>query len=654
MEINTSEISVVMQGAVYPITPFAIASVRLLLPDSQIILSTWEGSDLSKIEKNIKVILNRDPHKKGMKYPNNSNRMILSTIEGLKAVQTRYTLKIRTDFYLQNLNFLKLFEENPNTNCGMRFLERRVVCYGWAAQKGRYFQIGDFYHFGLTKDLIDIWDVPLMSNEELFWFEKKLPYNSIYLRSTTNRYHPEQYLWVNFLRKKGVALDFIDYTDSREKHKKLSEDSFADNLIFASFPEFAVYTPKKNLLKYNLGFGSRESDFSDWVRICQERNCDYIPKAGLHLNKNLRRKSKFVYDICRIINVFSSAIPIRSLRRMIRDNTKAHIIKKLLYNEKQDSGRNSSRFFNKVSVNKAANLFIKESSKISKIIAEKKWYESMPDELQKYCPKVLGFYQDGNVAKLTLEYIDNPSLAVLFTREKLSQDEFNSVLASLFETYSEFISHKGTLDKGYDLKKIYLDKTLDRIESAVNGPLAPLISAQNISLNGETISGFPKVKNKLMKKLELIASAPFSASVIHGDLCFSNILFEKKTNSFRFVDPRGSFGDGFGIYGDPRYDIAKLRHSFVGLYDFIIADKFLLNESKGSTFSCSLNIVSGYNQSGLESFFDKLALSYGFNVYDIKLIEAVLFLTMIPLHSENEIHQKAFFLTALKKINDIL
>ena len=80
MEINTSEISVVMQGAVYPITPFAIASVRLLLPDSQIILSTWEGSDLSKIEKNIKVILNRDPHKKGMKYPNNSNRMILSTI----------------------------------------------------------------------------------------------------------------------------------------------------------------------------------------------------------------------------------------------------------------------------------------------------------------------------------------------------------------------------------------------------------------------------------------------------------------------------------------------------------------------------------------------------------------------------------------------
>lgn len=90
------------------------------------------------------------------------------------------------------------------------------------------------------------------------------------------------------------------------------------------------------------------------------------------------------------------------------------------------------------------------------------------------------------------------------------------------------------------------------------------------------------------------------------------------------------------------------------MYDFIIADKFLLNESKGPTFSCSLNIVSGYNQSGLESFFDKLALSYGFNVYDIKLIEAVLFLTMIPLHSENEIHQKAFFLTALKKINDIL
>ena len=654
MKFETSEISVVMQGAVYPITPYAIACIRRLLPGSQIILSTWEGSDLSKIGNDINIILNHDPHKKGVKYPNNSNRMILSTLTGLKAVQTKYALKIRTDFYLQNLNFLKLFEENPNTNCGMRFLERRVVCYGWAAQKGRYFYMGDFYHFGLTRVVLDIWDVPLMSDEELFWFKNNSPHNSYYLRSTTNRYHPEQYLWVNFLRKKGVDLDFTDYTDSREKHKKISEDSFADNLIFASFPEFAVFTPKSNLLKYNLGSGSRECDFSGWAQICKERDCNYNPKLSLLCSERSRKKSKIVYNICSITNIISCAIPIKNIRRKVRDNIKAYIIKKILYSGQHKGKQNASRFFNKVKVDYQANVFTKESYQISKIIAEKEWYKNIPNELQEFCPRVLGFSQDGNIAELSLEYIDNPSLSVLFTKEELSQGEFNSILESLFKLYLKFISHKDNLGEGYNFRKIYIDKTLERMDTFVNSPLNSLISAKEIFLNGERIRGFPEVKDKLLKKLQGIATAPYPASVIHGDFCFSNILFNKEKKTFRFVDPRGSFGEGFSIYGDPRYDIAKLRHSFVGLYDFIIADKFLLRESKDVFFSFNLKILTVYNLSDLESFFDKLVMSYGFNVNDIKVIEATLFLSMIPLHKEKESHQKAFFLIALKKLNDII
>lgn len=192
------------------------------------------------------------------------------------------------------------------------------------------------------------------------------------------------------------------------------------------------------------------------------------------------------------------------------------------------------------------------------------------------------------------------------------------------------------------------------MDTLVNSPLNSLISAKEIFLNGERIRGFPEVKDKLLKKLQGIATAPYPASVIHGDFCFSNILFNKEKKTFRFVDPRGSFGEGFSIYGDPRYDIAKLRHSFVGLYDFIIADKFLLRESKDVFFSFNLKILTVYNLSDLESFFDKLVMSYGFNVNDIKVIEATLFLSMIPLHKEKESHQKAFFLIALKKLNDII
>ena len=56
----------------------------------------------------------------------------------------------------------------------------------------------------------------------------------------------------------------------------------------------------------------------------------------------------------------------------------------------------------------------------------------------------------------------------------------------------------------------------------------------------------------------------------------------------------------------------------------------------------------------LEAFFDELVVAYGYNSQEIKLIEALLFLTMIPLHGEDSLRQQAFYLTAIKKLNEVL
>ena len=39
------------------------------------------------------------------------------------------------------------------------------------------------------------------------------------------------------------------------------------------------------------------------------------------------------------------------------------------------------------------------------------------------------------------------------------------------------------------------------------------------------------------------------------------------------IDPRGSFGE-YKIHGDKNYDIAKLQHSILGDYDFILNNLF--------------------------------------------------------------------------------
>ena len=120
---------------------------------------------------------------------------------------------------------------------------------------------------------------------------------------------------------------------------------------------------------------------------------------------------------------------------------------------------------------------------------------------------------------------------------------------------------------------------------------------------------------------------------------------------FKLIDPRGRFKTQ-SIYGDPRYDIAKLRHSIVGLYDFIIAGLYKLT----CLGDCSYNfqISTPVLTEKLEPFFDELVVGYGYNRREIKLIEALLFLTMIPLHKDDIQRQKAFYLTAIKKLNEVL
>ena len=84
--------------------------------------------------------------------------------------------------------------------------------------------------------------------------------------------------------------------------------------------------------------------------------------------------------------------------------------------------------------------------------------------------------------------------------------------------------------------------------------------------------------------------------ISHGDLCFSNILFDTRVESIKCIDPRGITPKGeYSIYGDRRYDLAKLYHSVVGLYDFIIAGRYSLDLNE-TTIELEAEKNKGYYQ----------------------------------------------------------
>ena len=138
---------------------------------------------------------------------------------------------------------------------------------------------------------------------------------------------------------------------------------------------------------------------------------------------------------------------------------------------------------------------------------------------------------------------------------------------------------------------------------------------------------------------------------IHGDLHFSNILFDSLNKSFKLIDPRGRFGNLRGPDGDIHYDIAKLRHSYAGMYDAIVAGLFdLTSDWKLGIFD--LQIGPDRREAALE--LDALITRLGFNLSYVKLLEVGIFLSLIPLHDEDPRRQYAFLFRALQLLFELL
>ena len=124
--------------------------------------------------------------------------------------------------------------------------------------------------------------------------------------------------------------------------------------------------------------------------------------------------------------------------------------------------------------------------------------------------------------------------------------------------------------------KLFTEKTKSRILKYAQAENFDL--SHRLSLNGKSLPSINDIIDDLDVDIE--KDSINSTSIMHGDFCFSNILYDFKSQSIKVIDPRGLSGDGKeqSIYGDLRYDVAKLAHSVIGKYDFIIAGRFSYSE----------------------------------------------------------------------------
>ncbi len=103
------------------------------------------------------------------------------------------------------------------------------------------------------------------------------------------------------------------------------------------------------------------------------------------------------------------------------------------------------------------------------------------------------------------------------------------------------------------------------------------------------------------------------------------------------------------IYGDKYYELAKLSHSVDGMYDFIVEDMFELEE-KELDFNYTIKCENKY-------FLIKDMFYKNFNNEEkikIKFIQALLFLSMIPLHKDKPKRQKIMLGVGMRLLNEVM
>jgi dTDP-glucose pyrophosphorylase len=302
------------------------------------------------------------------------------------------------------------------------------------------------------------------------------------------------------------------------------------------------------------------------------------------------------------------------------------------------------RHFNALTIDPILNTITKISEKSDKLADELAWYKSLPEELKVLTPRILETNEENAQVIIKQEYYGYPALAELFVYGDLHPNIWESIMDYLFQIHEQFKKHTYAI-KQEVLLGMYQHKTNERIEQLFkqNDYWKVLFNQPTVTINNTLYKNIPELLNNLKLPLGQLCESNLG-SVIHGDYCLSNILYDLNNQIVRLIDPRGSFGEK-GIYGDPRYDMAKLRHSLVGLYDYIVGDLFHINEHEGVFTYC---LFHDEKNPILAQVFDDLLLKYNYNINEIQLIEGLLFLSMIPYHTDYPDRQKMMYIRSIE------
>ncbi len=311
------------------------------------------------------------------------------------------------------------------------------------------------------------------------------------------------------------------------------------------------------------------------------------------------------------------------------------------------TGNFDSRYFNSLSGNEYT--LVKSSSNKKKIRAEYDFYHLLPDDMKYWFVMPFDYREDDDSASYTMERLHMTDLAIKWVHGSMDRAEFEVLMDKYFYFFKSRHSRSCSEEEYREnADALYIGKVNSRIADLKELPafrnIETLLSATPDTDLDSLVDKYFKLKDRIESRVRYESRLVIG----HGDPCFANALYNKSTRTLKFIDPKGASREE-DLWVNPYYDVAKLSHSVCGKYDFF--NNGLFDIRIAEDFSYDLEIP--FDNSEYIGIFREKAEENGFDYLSVRLYEASLFLSMLPLHIDNPHKVFGFILNAKKILEEI-
>ena len=311
----------------------------------------------------------------------------------------------------------------------------------------------------------------------------------------------------------------------------------------------------------------------------------------------------------------------------------------------------TQRSFNSLSIDKG--VVTKSSQKSLKMQAEINWFKSIPASLKKFRPQFIdhGILPNGNVF-YQIEFLSLLPLNELYVHGRNPASFWRRIFNMVQEYFIISANVRKFSDEELDFIKqlsdcLYNKKTRKRFDTFIKSKHLDI--SKEIYYGDVYLGSVNDIINDCINRTLILPCVP---NIMHGDLCFSNMLLDVRGQSLKLIDPRGvDEDDRLTILGNQTYDLAKLTHSVIGMYDFIIAGRYQISDTKkGEVLVFDIDDRLQTIQAGF------LETQFIDNINNKQIVPAVvlLFLSMLPLHDDRPDRQHAMLLNAFRLYHDFV